>query len=148
MFTDRLGIVHPHAYDSFHRFQSGETDRVLFHAFLILSLAIFLMIGKTNQSFHSSVRGLLHPSVLFPTLYHRFPLYSGNGIYRSIFTAFSGRSINLTAPFQEVGRNGISKGFSGHGSRPKAMPLTILPALQQLRTKHFLSASPRAEIGS
>ena len=67
MLTNRLHPSGIHPDGGSDRFQSGKADGILFGTLIILYIAEFLMLSKTNQLFYIRIRYFLHITVLTPT---------------------------------------------------------------------------------
>ena len=122
------------------RFQSGKADGILFGTLIILYIAEFLMLSKTNQLFYIRIRYFLHITVQGIFIKDNLPGSDQSGHGRLLRI-----DILLGSPLQQVGRMGSTPYFSAGGKLPPAIPTSIFRFFQK-RFNHSLFRPPTPEI--
>ena len=140
MLADGLYPSGIHPDGGSDRFQSGKTNGVLFGTLIILYIAEFLMLGKTNQLFYIHIRYFLHIAVQSIFIKNNLPGSDQSGHSRLLRI-----DILLGSPLQQVGRMGSTPYFSAGGKLPPAIPTSIFRFFQK-RFNHSLFRPPTPEI--
>lgn len=120
MLADGLYPSGIHPDGGSDRFQSGKTNGVLFGTLIILYIAEFLMLGKTNQLFYIRIRNFLHIAVQSIFIKDNLPGSDQSGRSRLLRI-----DILLGSPLQQVGRMGSTPYFSAGGELPPAIPTSV-----------------------
>ena len=126
MLADGLYPSGIHPDGGSDRFQSGKTNGVLFGTLIILYIAEFLMLGKTNQLFYIHIRYFLHIAVQSIFIKDNLPGSDQSGHSRLLRI-----DILLGSPLQQVGRMGSTPYFSAGGELPPAIPTSVFRFFQK-----------------